>query len=339
MATTIYDVAKLAGVGLGTVSRVLNNSPAVRDSTRQRVQAAIRQLDYTPDPIARSMTRGRTGTLAVIIPFFTRPFSIEVLRGIEASTSRLGFELVVYNIENDAQRDDCFRRLPMSRKADGLLVVSVSPKDVFIPNFAQAQLPTILVDAYNPSITSVVVNNVDGSYAAMKYLLEKGHRRIGFINGQIEGNFKFNQANDRLIGVHRALGEAGINFEPELMEIGSWDRQGGRLASQRLLNLKNPPTAIFAASDVQALGTLETAKAMKLSVPRDLSIMGFDGIELSEWLELTTMQQPMYHMGELGMALLMEQIENPQKPPELIRLNTELVERSTVGSPKIRNEQ
>lgn len=334
MATTIYDVAKLAGVGLGTVSRVLNNSPAVKDSTRERVQSAIRQLDYTPDPIARSMTRGRTGTLAVIIPFFTRPFSIEVLRGIEASTSRLGYEMVVYNTENDEQRDEYFRRLPMSRKADGLLVVSLSPKDRFIPNFARSQLPTILVDAYSPSLTSLVVNNVDGAYCAMNYLVQKGHRRIGFINGEIEGNFKFNQANDRLIGVHRALGDAGINFEPELMELASWDRQGGREASHRLLSLKNPPTAIFAASDVQALGTLETARALNLDVPGDLSIMGFDGIELSEWLQLTTMQQPMYQMGEMGLSLLMEQIENPHKPPELIRLNTELIERKTVGSPK-----
>lgn len=333
MATTIYDVAKLAGVGLGTVSRVLNNSPAVKDSTRQRVQAAIRQLEYTPDPIARSMTRGRTvtGTLAVIIPFFTRPFSIEVLRGIEASTSRLGYELVVYNIENDEQREDYFRRLPMTRKVDGLLIVSLSPKDKYIPNLVRAQIPTILVDAYNSSLTSIVVNNIDGAYRAMKHLLEKGHRRIGFINGEIEGDFKFNQANDRLIGVHRALGEYAIDFEPELAEIASWDREGGRAAAARLLSLRNRPTAIFAASDVQALGTLETARTMGLSVPGDLSIIGYDGIELSEWLQLTTMQQPMYQMGELGLNLLIEQIENPQKPPELIRLNTELVIRNTTG--------
>ncbi len=337
MAITIYDVAKLAGVGLGTVSRVLNNSPAVKDSTRQRVQAAIKQLDYTPDPIARSMNRGRndTGTLAVIIPFFTRPFSIEVLRGIEASTSRLGYEMVIYNIKNDEQRDDCFRRLPMSRKVDGLLIVSLSLKDKYIPNISRVQIPTILVDAYNPSLTSIVINNVDGAYNAMKHLLNKGHRRIGFINGEIEGNFKFNQANDRLIGVHRALGEAGLDFEPELVEISSWDRQGGRAASARLLGLKNPPTAIFAASDVQALGTLETARTLKLAVPGDLSIIGFDGIELSEWLQLTTIQQPMYQMGEMGLTMLMEQIENPQKPPELIRLNTELIERNTTGSPKL----
>jgi DNA-binding LacI/PurR family transcriptional regulator len=118
------------------------------------------------------------------------------------------------------------------------------------------------------------------------------------------------------------------------MELATWDRQGGRDAALRLLTLKDPPTAIFAASDVQALGTLETARAMNLEVPGDLSIMGFDGIELSEWLQLTTMQQPMQQMGEMGITLLMEQIANPDKPPELIRLNTELIERSTIGCPK-----
>ncbi len=329
MAVTIYDVAKAAGVGVGTVSRVLNNSTAVKETTRQRVLTAISKLDYTPDPIARSMIGGRTGSLGVIIPFFTRPFSIEVLRGIETATGRYGQELVIYNVETQLQREHYFNRIPMRRKVDGLLVVSLRPEIENIPAFKAANLPMVLIDAYSPALTSLVVNNVLGAYQAIKSLLDKGHQRIGFINGEIEGHFKFNQANDRLIGVHRALGEAGIEFDPELMSLGSWSRQGGRQAASQLLGLPQRPSAIFAASDIQALGVLEMAKELKIAVPDELSVIGFDGIELSELLELSTIQQPMHQMGELGVQKLMELIEQPDRPVELLRFNTTLVERST----------
>ena len=331
MAVTIYDVARTAGVGVGTVSRVLNNSQSVKASTRQRVLEAISGLNYTPDPIARSMGKGRTGSLGVIVPFFTRPFQLEVLRGIEAATGRLGQELVIYNIETEEQRTHYFSRLPMRRKVDGLLLVSLRLEDEMLPSFHEANLPVVLLDAYSPIITSIVVTNVDGAYHAVKFLLEKGHRRIGFINGIIEGNFKFNQANDRLIGVHRAYGEAGIEFDPELMGTSTWSRQGGMEVARQLLALPDPPTAIFAGSDLQALGALEAARALGIAVPDQLSIMGFDGIELSELLEMTTMQQPMRQMGELGVERLMAHLDDPLLPAELRRLDTVLIERKTTG--------
>ena len=176
-----------------------------------------------------------------------------------------------------------------------------------------------------------MIDNIGGAYQAVKYLIEKGHRRIGFINGVIEGNFKFNQANDRLIGLHRAFGEAGMLFEPELALVTTWDRQGGKGAAMQLLSQKKRPTAIFAASDVQAVGVLDVAKALGLAVPADLSVIGYDGIEVSELLEISTVQQPMQQMGQLGVNKLMELIENPQQQPELIRLSTTLKERRTTG--------
>lgn len=336
MAVTIYDVARVAGVGVGTVSRVLNNSQAVKESTREKVLSAIAKLNYAPDPIARSMITGRTKVLGVIIAFVTRTFSVEVLRGMVSAASRSDYELVIYNVENDEQRDHYFRQLPMRRRVDGLLVVSLRPNEETLPNFLKSGLPTVLVDAYSPSFTSVVVNNIEGAYTAVKTLIEKGHHRIGFINGTVEGNFKFNQANDRLIGVHQAFSEAGIVFDPQLMLATDWTRAGGRRAAEQFLTQADPPTAIFSASDVQAVGVLETARRLKLDVPGDLSIMGFDGVELSEILELSTVQQPMHYMGELGIAKMIEQLENPTQAPELIRLDTQLVERRTTAPPKIK---
>jgi len=331
MAVTIHNVAQEAGVGIGTVSRVVNNSPDVKPATRERVLAAIHRLNYKPDPIARSMISKRTNSIGTIVPFFTRPSFIELLRGVEAVIARLGRELVLYNVETSAQRDHFFRELPLHRKVDGLLIISLSPDDAAARRFRELGTPVVLIDAYSPLLTSLVVNNVEGAYQAVKRLIELGHRHIGFINGEIEGNFKFNTANDRLIGLHRALGEAGLLFEPERVLISEWSRKGGKHAALQLLTQQKRPTAIFAASDVQAVGALEAARELGLRVPEQLSVIGFDGIEISELLELSTMQQPLQEMGELGASRLVELIENPSHPPELIRFDTKLVERRTTS--------
>jgi len=267
----------------------------------------------------------------IIVPFFTRPFFMEVLRGVETVSARLGRELVLYNVETDAQRDRYFSELPMHRKVDGLLIVSLTLDDAVSCRLKDSGLPVVLIDAYSPMFTSLVVNNVEGAYQAVRCLIEKGHRRIGFINGQIEGNFKFNQANDRLIGLHRAFGEADLLFEPELVLTSEWSRMGGKRAALQLLSQQNRPTAIFAASDMQAVGVLEAAKDLDIPAPEQLSVIGFDGIEVSELLDLSTVQQPMQEMGEAGSAALVELIDNSAQTPELIRFNTRLVERHTTG--------
>jgi len=331
MAVTIHNVAQEAGVGIGTVSRVVNNSPDVKPATRERVLAAIHRLNYKPDPIARSMISKRTNSIGTIVPFFTRPSFMERLRGVEAVIARLERELILYNVETSAQRDHFFRELPLHRKVDGLLIISLSPDDAAARRIRELGTPVVLIDAYSPLLTSLVVNNVEGAYQAVKRLIELGHRHIGFINGEIEGNFKFNTANDRLIGLHRALGEAGLLFEPEQVLISEWSRKGGKHAALQLLTQQKRPTAIFAASDVQAVGALEAARELGLRVPEQLSVIGFDGIEISELLELSTMQQPLQEMGELGASRLVELIENPSHPPELIRFDTKLVERRTTS--------
>jgi LacI family transcriptional regulator len=329
MTTTIHDVARIAGVGIGTVSRVINNNPGVKPATRKKVLLAIAQLNFRPNPIARSMISKRTDAIGVIVPFFTRPFNTELLRGVETALARLGKELVLYNVVTDTQRDRYFSELPMLHRVDGLLILSLPLEDLFAQGIKEAGIPVILLDAYSPFFTSLVVDNINGAYQAVKYLIELGHRRIGFINGVIEGNIKFNQANDRLIGLHRAFGEAGLVFEPELMLMSEWDRYGGKQATLQLLSQEKRPTAIFAASDMQAVGVLEAAKDLNINVPGDLSVIGFDGIEVAELLELSTIQQPMRQMGELGVSKLIELMKNPQQLPELIRLNTTLIERGT----------
>lgn len=335
-APTIQDVARHAEVAVGTVSRVINGSLAVKPATRQRVLDVISKLDYSPNLIARSMTSKRTGSVGIIVPFFTRPFFNEVLHGVEVAITRLGQEFMLYNVQTDDQCQSYFRKLPKQRKVDGLLVISLYPDDATAASFRHAGMPVVLVDAYHPLLTSLIVDNVEGGYQAVKCLIEYGHRRIGFINGIPESDFRFNPANDRLAGLHRALGEAGIPYEPDLVLTAEWNRPGGREAALQLLTRPDRPTAIFATSDLQAVGVLEAARSLNLSVPADLSVIGFDGIELAEIMELSTVQQPIQHMGELGAQKLVAQIEGTDDialRPELIRLPTSLLLRRTVTMP------
>lgn len=327
---TIHDVARIAGVGIGTVSRVINNNPGVKPKTREKVLAAVNQLNYKPDPIARSMISKRTNAIGIIAPFFTRPFFMEVLQGVEDATAHYGRELVLYNVRSSEQRNHCFTELPMHRKVDGVLILSLVLEDSFVQNFHRVGLPVVLVDAYNPRLTSFVVNNVEGAYQAVIYLVRLGHRRIGFINGIIEDSI-FNQAVDRFTGVKKALAEVALPYDPDLIITTEWNRQGGREAALRMLSQKQHPTAIFVASDVQAIGVLEAAKALNIQIPNELSVIGYDGIELSELLGLSTMQQPMHKMGELGIEKLMSLIDDPTQEPELIWLQSTLIERTTTG--------
>lgn len=333
---TIHDVARVASVGVGTVSRVINNNPGVKPATRQRVLAAIDTLHYSPNLIARSMVSRRTGSIGVIVPFFTRPFAIEILRSMATAINQAGRELVLYNVETQERSNHYFHEMPKQRKLDGLLSISLSPDASVATAFRHAGIPLVLVDAYSPLLTSLVVDNVTGAYRAVKCLIEYGHRRIGFINGISEGNFRFNPANDRLIGLHRAIGEANLLFEPELVATAGWDRQGGKQAALQLLTRADRPTAIFAASDIQAIGVLEAAKILNIAIPEQLSVIGYDDIELSELMELSTIQQPMEYMGTLGVQKLVAQLEAPTNSdfsPELMRLQPELVMRRTIATP------
>ncbi len=336
-APTIQDVARHAEVAVGTVSRVINGHLGVKPATRQRVLDVIGELDYSPNLIARSMTSRRTGSVGIIVPFFTRPFFNEVLRGVEVAITRFGHEFMLYNVQTEDQCQSYFRKLPKQRKVDGLLVISLYPDDATAASFRHAGMPVVLVDAYHPLLTSLVVDNVQGGYQAVKCLIEHGHRRIGCINGIPESDFRFNPANDRLVGLHRALDEAGIPYEPDLVLTVEWNRHGGREAALQLLTRPERPTAIFATSDLQAIGVLEAARSLNLSVPADLSVIGFDGIELAEIMELSTIQQPIQQMGELGAQKLIEQIEDTATdlapPPEVIRLQTSLLQRRTIAAP------
>jgi DNA-binding LacI/PurR family transcriptional regulator len=330
-SVTIRDVARQAGVGVGTVSRVLNDNPFVSESTRERVMLAIQELDYRPSPIARRLSLGKSLTIAVIAPFITRPSVVERLRGIEYGLSLSGYDLVLYNVETPLRRNTCFVDVPRRARVDGLILISLPPSDEDVHRFYHSGVPAVLVDAPHPALNRVVIDDVEGGRKAVCYLLDLGHRRIGFIGDTLDNPFHFVSSRYRLQGYHQALTEAGLPLVPEYQAQADHGREPAREAARWMLDLPEPPTAIFVASDTQAIGVLELARDVGLHIPRDLSVMGYDDLEVAEYLRLTTINQPLFATGLMGVELLMEAIEQPQMDCRQITLPTELVVRGTTG--------
>jgi LacI family transcriptional regulator len=332
-AVTIRDVARHAGVGVGTVSRVLNSSPSVSQATRQRVLAVIEELDFEPNPIARRLSLGKTLNIAVIVPFFTRPLFVERLRGIEYALAQSEYDLVLYNVETTERRDECFREIPRRERIDGLLILSLLPQDKDVDRFLKAQVPTVLVDAHHPLLNRLVMDDVEGGRLATEHLIELGHQKIGFVGDYLENRFGFVSSRDRFEGYYQALELADISFQPKYLKQGEHSQLAARRLALELLALAERPTAIFAASDTQAIGVLMAAQELDLAVPGDLSVIGFDDIEIAEYLHLSTMCQPSFVLGTEAVQLLMEAIGDPGRPPREILYAAELVARATTAPP------
>jgi len=330
---TIRDVAKQAGVGIATVSRVLNDHPSVNDTTRQKVLTAIEELDYTPNPFARRLSLRKTLTIGTIVPFFTRPAFVERLRGVEYALADSQYDLILFNVETTARRDDYFRRVPRRERVDGLLLISLSPQDDDTERFLKAGVPTVLIEAHHPRLNRVVVDDVTGGCLAAQHLIDLGHRKIGYVSDHLENPFHFVSSRDRYTGYRQALAGADIPFQPEYHQQGEHGRQEAREMARDLLFLPDPPTAIFAASDIQAIGVLEAARDAGLEVPQDLSVIGYDDIEIAEYLHLTTIRQPLFASGVEGVELLLETIAVSPSAPRRVLLPIELIIRGTTASP------
>jgi DNA-binding LacI/PurR family transcriptional regulator len=330
------DVARQAGVSPGTVSRVLNDSPLVTPRTRQRVLDVVRALNYSPNLLAQRLSTGRTLTIAVVVPFLTRPSVTERLNGAMSALSQSAYDLLIHNVDSPARRADCFGLVLRRRQADGVLIVSLTPTEQEAAQLAGARVPIVLLDADHPALTMlsrVTVDDVAGGESATRHLLELGHRRIAFLGDRIENPFNFRSSRDRWCGYRKALEAAGIEPRPEYYAEGEHGRVPAARLARGLLRLPERPSAVFAASDTQAVGVLEAARELGLHVPEDLSLVGYDDIELAEILGLTTMRQSLVTSGRLGVELLLEALDRPAAGPRHHVLPSELVRRHTTAAP------
>lgn len=335
-SVTIRDVAKMAGVGVGTVSRVINGRTAVREKTRQKVQAAIEQLGYSPNLTARRLSLGKTMTIGVIAPFFTKPSYVERLRGVDSVLADTDYDIILFNVETIERKNKAFEDISSQTRVDGLLVMSISPNDDEVARLEAAGIITTLVDAYHPDLTHVTIENFAGGYQATRHLIDLGHCQIGYISSPLENQMYFTPMRDRFLGYQQALAEVGIGLRPDYHLEGPNGRGEAQRMAHEMLSLPDPPTAIFAFSDTQAIGVLHAANDLGLSVPEDISIIGFDDIEAAEYLQLTTIHQPLFTSGVVGTKRLLLQIQDRTHPAKEIVLPTQLMVRSTTGPPHTR---
>ncbi len=329
---TIADVAKHAGVGLGTVSRVLNGSPQVRDATRAKVEAAIEALGYRPNPLARSLSLGRGHTVGVIVPFFTHASAVERLRGVVSALTGSAYDLVLFNVASPFHPDEPFHALTGPHRADGLLVMSLPAPAHDIERLVKARVPVVLVDSRADGVTVVLTDDHTGGRLATEHLVALGHRRIAFIGDDPGNAFGFTATAHREEGYRAVLREHGIAVPRDYVRHGPHDHAVAKRLTAELLSRADPPTAIFASSDVQALGAMAAAVEAGCHVPADVSIIGFDDIDLASYAGLTTVRQPLYDSGFLGARLLLDALDARTLPePAVHELPLELVQRTSTA--------
>jgi DNA-binding LacI/PurR family transcriptional regulator len=294
----IADVAARAGVGVGTVSRVLNGSPHVREGTRGRVLEAIDQTKYRPSRLAAGLSRGAPASVAIVVPFLTRPSVVARLAGVIEVLDAEGYDTIVCNVETPSQRDRQVRMLAEGHRAAGAVVISLRLSAAQLAELADAGVRVVLVDVAVRGVPHTVVDDVRGGMMATRHLIARGHRRIAFIGDTPNGGLRFSSTSDRLRGYRMAMAQAGIPADPALVRRGPHGSAAAATMALRLFRLPQPPSAIFAASDTQAMGVLSAAEAVGLPVPASLSVIGFDDIETAAQLGLSTVRQPLRESGE-----------------------------------------
>ncbi len=329
---TIVDIARDVGVSHATVSRVLNKRPGVKASTRQAILAAAQRLGYSANQQARRLAGGQSYVIGLIISSLTSAYANTILAGIEDALCQTEYDLVLYNSASRSRRqryEDAYIDRLTNGLSDGLLIVSPFFTLDYLDTLEQKGVPYVLVDYDEPSHQRPVIHstNRQGAYEATTYLIDLGHRRIGFITGWDPHP----SSGERLAGYQAALEARQIPYRPALVEPGDFLLQKGYQAAQTLLSLPEPPTAIFASSDEMAIGTLEAARDRGLRVPEELSIVGFDDIPQASltYPKLTTVRQPLADIGRLAVRIVLNYIETPDCPRQQIEIETQLILRDS----------
>jgi LacI family transcriptional regulator len=337
---TIKDVAEHAGVSITTVSHVINQTRYVSEELTQKVYDAMQALDYRPNIVARSLRSGRTRTIGLMIPDISNAFFAEISRKIEDKGFEFGYNMILCNTDESPEKEERYIDVLVAKQVDGLIFISAGDSGGFQKNPYRNEIPVVIADREVEGIESdvVLIDNYAGGFTATKYLISLGHQRIGCISGPSP----IRPSANRVEGYRAVLEAAGIPFDPDLLRVGDFRFEGGERCTEDLLNLPDPPTAIFAGNDMMALGAMRVIKRAGLRVPEDISLIGFDNTPLASLVspQLTTISQPMKEMADLAVELLIEKINLKEKlkhnkdlKPEFKRivLDTELIIRGSTA--------
>lgn len=329
---TIADVAERAGVGIGTVSRVLNDSHQVRPDTRTRVLAAIDELGYRPSGAKRGVRNAAHGFIGVVVPYFDEPSVSVRLRGLMNRLQPNGFEMVLYNVDTPDAARRVLQDLPRSEIISGLVVLTLPLYPEEGDRLAEAPFPTVLVDTTHPELPSVTIDDVSGGRLATDHLIDLGHERIAFIGEPPRNAWRFVASRLREQGYREAMRSAGMDVPPGYVKHGVHLRSAGRQMANELLALPEPPTAIVTASDIQSTGVLQAMHEAGRRIPDDVSVVGYDDIDLASYIGLTTVRQPLELSGRRGADIVLAGLAQGRRvQPFEEQLRLELVVRDTSG--------
>lgn len=328
---TIQDVAKAAGVSVATVSRVLNDSPAVIEETREKVLFTIRKLNYQPNLLGRNLRRSKTKMILVILPNISNPFYSNIVKGIEDVAHKNDYNVMLCNTDHDPKRMNVYIELLKNRLSDGAIVMGLELGRKEISALAK-EFPVVQCCEYieGSRASYVAIDDFNAAAKAVRHLTSIGHKRIGLITcNRFISNIKREQ------GYKEALKDAGIEVKPDLIKYeDNHEFKNGLRAVENLLNLSEKPTAIFACSDLLAIGAMRGVKEHGLRVPEDIAIVGFDDISFASMSNppLTTVAQPKYDLGCTAMNILLKQIQGIVTLPQVVHLEYELkIRESTVN--------
>jgi len=330
MSVTIYDVAREAGVSMATVSRVVNGNPNVKPSTRKKVMETIERLGYRPNAVARGLASKKTTTVGVVIPDISNPFYAEVTRGVEDIAKMYHYNIVLGNSDQQKPKELDLIDTFLEKQVDGLLFMGrqITPEHEAV--FESAHVPVVLCATRDEKrrFPAVNINHRLASSEATHHLIESGHRRIAFIGGSLEEPQK---GLAKLEGYREALESAALPFDEQLVRIGDYRYDSGYTAMKQLLELDDPPTAVFCASDEMAVGAIHAIQDKGLRVPDDVEVIGYDDVPLASMMrpKLTTVAQPMYDLGAVAMRLLTKFMNHEPIEEQRVTLLHQLIQRDS----------
>jgi DNA-binding LacI/PurR family transcriptional regulator len=308
MPVTLKQICEEAGVSKATVSRVLNNHPLVSRETREKVQAVIKRLNFTPNALARNLSLRKTDTIGVVFPWIFSGFFSTVLLGIDTAARQHGYHVITSLFHNKPDEKDSALNLLQERRVDGLVLMGPNITSEKLEELNAQNIPFVVLqqEIQNPDVSFVSVDNFDGGYKATQHLLERGYRKILAIAGPAESQ----DSNRREEGFKTALKEAGIKSSEALLIRSEFNKETALPNFELFREHNGLPEAVFCFNDDIALGLIKYFKEIKVRVPEDVAVMGFDGIEFTDFAELSTVQTPMKEMGEQAVRLILKQLEN-----------------------------
>ncbi|ANZ19363.1 transcriptional regulator, LacI family [Streptomyces noursei ATCC 11455] len=331
--TTMVDVARRAGVSVATVSHVVNDTRPVRPDTRAAVLAAIEELGYTHNTLARSLVTSRTRSIGLAVSAISNPYFTEILQGVEAGALEAGYSLLIADPHDDPRHERKVVQLLHERRVDGMIVAPSAEPAEMVDYVTKRQVPTVFLDRLvGDGFDQVCAESAGPVRRLVEHLADAGHTRIGLVAG-LPG---LSTTTERVQGYREGLRARGLPFTPELLAGGNSEAEGAQDATRHLLAAPEPPTAIITANNAMTIGALQALRDLGLEVPRDIALACFDDFSWADLFtpRLTAIAQPSKELGAAAVRLLLERLDDPHRPPRTVRLPCAFVHRTSCGCPE-----